>query len=239
LDRETQHRVILTQGYWLADTTCTQALWQAVLGDNPSQFKGEDRPVETVSWNDVQRFIARLNKRVPGGDFRLPTEAEWEFACRAGTRTAFWFGDQVSPEQVNYDGDYPYAGGSKGLSRGETVEVKALPCNGWGLYQMHGNVWEWCQDWLGDNPTETVVDPTGPVGGEGRVLRGGSWFSGGRSVRSANRNHDDPGNRHDNYGFRLARGQTARPGEPEARAVREISPPAPVPRDLWKKIKPK
>ena len=117
LDWETQHRVILTQGYWLADTACTQALWQAVLDDNPSGFKGEDRPVENVSWDDTQRFIARLNELIPGGGFRLPTEAEWEYACRAGTTTAFWFGDQVSPEQVNYNGDYPYAGGSKGQNR--------------------------------------------------------------------------------------------------------------------------
>jgi hypothetical protein len=260
LDSETQHRVILTQGYWLADTACTQALWQAVLGDNPSGFKGEDRPVENVSWDDAQRFIARLNELAPGGGFRLPTEAEWEYACRAGMTTAFWFGDQITPEQVNYDGNYPYAGGPKGQYREQTVAVKALPCNGWGLYQMHGNVWEWCQDWFGDYPAETVVDPAGPAGGVRRVLRGGSWISSGGIVRSAHRHAYDPGNRLVNGGFRLARGQTARPGEPEARAVREISPLVPeapetsetrgagqttrsgvgqVLRDLWKRIKPK
>lgn len=210
---ETQHRVILTQGYWLADTACTQALWQAVLGDNPSGFKGEERPVETVSWNDVQRFIERLNERVPAGGFRLPTEAEWEYACRAGTTTAFWFGDQVSPEQVNYDGKSPYAGGSKGQYRNQTVAVKALPCNDWGLYQIHGNVWEWCRDWYGDYPSETVVDPTGPAGGKRRVLRGGSWISNGRDTRSAYRYRYDPGSRYDNVGFRLARGQAARRGQ--------------------------
>ena len=220
---ETQHRVILTQGYWLADTACTQALWQAVLGDNPSRFKGEGRPVENVSWDDAQRFIARLNERIPEGGFRLPTEAEWEYACRAGTTTAFWFGDQVSPEQVNYNGDSPYAGGQKGLNRRETVAVKALPCNGWGLYQMHGNVREWCQDWFGDYPVETVVDPTGPARGEGRVLRGGGWFSYGWFVRSAYRRHYVPGSRYGAYGFRLARGQTAQPGEPEARAGNKAS----------------
>ena len=223
LSDEIQHQVILTRGFWLADTTCTQALWQVVLGDNPSRFKGEGRPVETVSWDDAQRFIERLNERVPGGGFRLPTEAEWEYACRAGTSTAFWFGDQISPEQVNYNGDYPYAGGSKGLNRGETVEVKALPCNGWGLYQMHGNVWEWCQDWYGDYPPETVVDPTGPERGEGRVLRGGCWLSSGGFVRSAYRGGRVPGDRNGGYGFRLARGQTSRPGEPEARAGSGVS----------------
>jgi formylglycine-generating enzyme required for sulfatase activity len=215
---ETQHRVILTQGYWLADMACTQALWQAVLGDNPSHFKGEDQPVETVSWDDAQRFIERLNELVPAGGFRLPTEAEWEYACRAGTTTAFWFGDQVSPGQVNYNGDYPYAGGQKGLNRRETVAVKALPCNGWGLYQMHGNVWEWCQDWYDDYPSETVVNPTGPAGGERRVLRGGCWINDGRIVRSAFRSRGDPGYRDDDCGFRLARGQTSRQDEPEARA---------------------
>lgn len=215
---ETQHRVILAQGYWLADTACTQALWQAVMGDNPSWFKGQDRPVETVSWDDVQQFIDRLNERASGGGFRLPTEAEWEYACRAGTTTAFWFGDQVSPEQVNYSGDSPYAGGQKGQNRNETVAVKALPCNGWGLYQMHSNVWEWCQDWFGAYPLETVANPPGPARGGRRVLRGGSWFDHGGFARSAYRYRDVPGTRCNYVGFRLARGQTARQDEPEARA---------------------
>jgi formylglycine-generating enzyme len=222
-DDEIQHRVILTQGYWLADTVCTQALWQAVMVDNPSGFTGEDRPVENVSWDEAQRFIARLNELAPDGGFRLPTEAEWEYACRAGTTTAFWFGDQVSPEQVNYNGDYPYAGGQTGLNRRETVAVKALPCNGWGLYQMHGNVWEWCQDWYGAYTPETVVDPTGPAEGERRVLRGGGWIGLGGLVRSAYRYRYDLGNRLVSFGFRLARGQTAQPGEPEARAGNKAS----------------
>ena len=107
-DNETPHRVILSQGFWLADTACTQALWQAVMGNNPSRFlQGEERPVENVSWDDVQQFLTQLNSLSPDFDFRLPTEAEWEYACRAGTTTAFWFGDQITPEQVNYDGRYP------------------------------------------------------------------------------------------------------------------------------------
>ena len=213
---ETPHRVILTRGFWLADTACTQALWQVVMGDNPSRFKGEERPVENVSWDEAQDFLTRLNHVAPEPGFRLPTEAEWEYACRAGTTTAFWFGDQITSEQVNYDGNYPYAGGIKGLYREETVEVKALPCNGWGLYQMHGNVWEWCQDWFGAYPAETVVDPTGPTEGEDRVLRGGSWIFDGQLARSASRLALGPGLRYDGAGFRLARGQVVRQDLPEA-----------------------
>jgi formylglycine-generating enzyme required for sulfatase activity len=217
-DNETPHCVILSRSFWLADTTCTQALWQAVLGENPSYSRGEDRPVENVSWDDVQRFLTRLNDTAPELAFRLPTEAEWEYARRAGTTSPFWFGEQITPEQANYDGNYPYARGKKGLYRAETVPVKALPCNGWGLYQMHGNVWEWCQDRYGAYPTGTVVDPTGPDEGAGRVLRGGSWFDDGGDVRSAQRDAYVPGLRSGSLGFRLARGQAAGRPAPEAQA---------------------
>ena len=130
----------------------------------------------------VKIGVERLNKLAPDGGFRLPTEAEWEYACRAGTTTPFWFGDQINPEQVNYNGNYPYAGGQEGKYRAETVDVKALPCNGWGLYQMHGNVWEWCQDWYGAYPSATVADPVGPAAGADRVFRGGSWFGSARAA---------------------------------------------------------
>jgi formylglycine-generating enzyme required for sulfatase activity len=218
-DSETRHGVLLTQGFWLADTACTQALWPAVMGDNPSHFKGAERPVEQVSWDDVQVFLQRLNEVAPELGLRLPTEAEWEYACRAGTETPFWFGAQITPEQVNYAGNYPYAGGKRGLNRGETVSVKALPCNGWGLYQMHGNVWEWCQDWYAayaDTSAELpAVDPGGPAPGDARVLRGGCWFLSGRHARSAQRGAGGPGGRYGCPGFRLARGQ-ARIEAPEA-----------------------
>jgi formylglycine-generating enzyme required for sulfatase activity len=213
---ERQHEVVLTRGFWLAETACTQALWEAVMGENRSHFKGPEQPVESVSWEDVQRFIMHLNERVPGLEVRLPTEAEWEYACRAGTKTPFWFGNQITPEQANYDGSYPYAGGKKGVYREETVEVKALPANGWGLYQMHGNVWEWCADWYGEYPEGTVVDPSGPQGGADRVLRGGGWIGNGRGLRSADRIHDGPGDRSDRVGFRLARGQSSRGAEPQS-----------------------
>jgi sulfatase modifying factor 1 len=208
-DDETQHPVTLTQGYWLADTACTQALWEAVMGKNPAYFKDDaNNPVERVSWNGVQEFIAKLNSLVPALEARLPTEAQWEYACRAGTTTPFSFGKNITPEQVNYNGNYPYAGGKEGLYRGKTVPVKSLPPNPWGLFEMHGNVWEWCNDWfVGDYPMESVVDPNGPPSGANRVLRGGSWNNYGRSVRSAYRYRRGPDARYGSLGLRLSLGQ--------------------------------
>ncbi|WP_211206989.1 formylglycine-generating enzyme family protein [Thiothrix nivea] len=219
-ERETQHQVTLTQGFWLADTTVTQAQWQAVMGNNPSNFKdAPNNPVEQISWNDAQAFIKKLNQQTPGLQAKLPTEAEWEYACRAGTITPFSFGDNITPEQVNYAGNYPHAGGKKGLYRKQTVLVKSLPSNPWGLYEMHGNVWEWCQDvWQEKLPAEPVTDPKGVAGGDkeagvGRVLRGGSWDSVGWYCRSASRSWSSPGFRHNALGCRLALGHSEfRPG---------------------------
>jgi formylglycine-generating enzyme required for sulfatase activity len=207
LEDETQHEVELTRGYWLADTACTQALWEAVMGKNPSHFKGDNRPVENISYDDCQKFIAKLNRDLPDLAIKLPTEAEWEYACRAGTTTPFWFGQTITTDQVNFDGNYPYAGGEKGQFREETVEVKSLPPNGWGLYEMHGNVYEWCSDWYGEYESGRVIDPSGPPKGDGRVLRGGSGLNFGRICRSAYRYGDPPGDRDVNVGFRLSRGQ--------------------------------
>jgi len=132
------------------------------MGDNPAAFKESlSNPVETVSWDDVQQFIIKLNGLVPGLNACLPTEAQWEYACRAGTPTPFSFGKNITPEQVNYDGNYPYTGGEKGLFRRKTVPVKSLPANPWRLHEMHGNILEWCSDWYGDYPTEAVIDPCG------------------------------------------------------------------------------
>lgn len=199
-----RHRVRITRSFWLADTACTQALWQAVMGENPSRFQqGQDaprRPVENVSWDDVQRFLERL--RLPGAD--LPSEAEWEYACRAGTDTPFSFGANIAPEQVNYDGNYPYAGGNKGLYRESTVPVASLPANSWGLYEMHGNVWEWCADGLRDYADRPEADPRGPAGAAPRVVRGGSWFNDAGWARSASRSRFGRGYRDDDLGFRLA-----------------------------------
>ncbi|MCI5167157.1 MAG: formylglycine-generating enzyme family protein [Candidatus Electrothrix sp. GM3_4] len=209
-DDETLHQVTLSEGFWLGATTVTQALWQAVTGDNPSEFKGDQRPLEQVSWKDVQKFMEQLNKEIPGLELDLSTEAQWEYACRAGTSTPFFFGKNITTDQVNYNDNYPYAGGEKGTYREETVEVKALPCNDWGLYQMHGNVREWCRDWYGEYLKKSVIDPLGPATGRIRVCRGGSWVSGGRDCRSANRSRRGPGIRDRRLGFRLARGRSGR-----------------------------
>ena len=196
-DDERQYEVILSRGFWLAETACTQALWQAVMGENPSYRKGPQRPVQDVSWEDVQGFLARLNANAPSFKFRLPTEAEWEYACRAGTDTAYSFGDAFDPKLAN--------------NGGKTVDVHSLPPNPWGLYEMHGNVEEWCQDWFGDYPTSPVVDPGGPCAGEGRVLRGGSWINVARALRSACRHRGGPSLRRRIIGFRLALGPKLRP----------------------------
>jgi len=131
---ETQHEVTIKEGFFMADTTCTQALWQAVMGDNPSYWKGDNLPVHFVSWNDAKKFIAKLNEMFPDWEFNLPTEEEWEYACRAGTTTAYSFGDTVTKEQVNF-----YETGKEN----KLMPVKSYPPNPWGLYDMHGNVWEW------------------------------------------------------------------------------------------------
>ncbi len=203
---ETCHDVTLTRGFWLADTACTQALWQAVMKDNPSEFKGEELPVDSVSWEDCQTFLEQINNLLPGLNLGLLTEAQWEYACRAGTLTPFSFGRTISTAQANFNGNVPYAGTQKGEYREITVPVKALPYNDWGLYQMHGNVYEWCRDWYGDYDMEHLVDPEGPDTGGSRVLRGGSWYSNARRLRSSYRYGSRPSDRYYSIGFRLAQG---------------------------------
>ncbi|PPQ32055.1 hypothetical protein CCR94_07555 [Rhodoblastus sphagnicola] len=205
-----QHEVTIAQGFWLFDTACTQALWEAVVSDNPSRFKHPENPVENVSWNEAQTFIATMNLTYEGLNLCLPSEAQWEYACRSGTTTPFSFGEDISPAQVNYDGENPYRGGEKGLYREKTVAVSSLPANAWGLHEMHGNVWEWCADAWRDNyrdaPNDGSVWESDDKSAR-RVLRGGSWFSGARFVRSASRDGIDPGGRGDGVGFRCARVQ--------------------------------
>jgi formylglycine-generating enzyme required for sulfatase activity len=203
-DNETQHKVTLTQGFWLADTACTQALWQTVMGNNPANFKDSpNNPVEVVSWNDAQGFIQKLNSLVTGVSLRLPTEAEWEYACRAGATSAFSFGgkDDLSLNVVNYSGKWD----EYDLS-GKTKPVKTYLPNRWGLHEMHGNVWEWCQDWYDSYPAEPVTNPEGSQTGVERVIRGGSWYDVGGLCRSACRSRNGPDNRISNLDFRLLLG---------------------------------
>ena len=207
LDREKQHEVTLSQGFFLQTTPVTQGQYKTIMGKNPSNFKkiGPDGPVENVSWKDAQEFIQKLSERDGTLSYRLPTEAEWEHACRAGTTTPFWWGRCLSTDEANYDGNHPLEGCPKGKYRKATTPVKMFPPNSWGLHDMHGNVWEWCQDWFGDYPDGPVTDPTGPETGEYRVVRGGSWLSSARNCRSAHRSWRVPEGRNDYLGFRLVR----------------------------------
>jgi formylglycine-generating enzyme required for sulfatase activity/serine/threonine protein kinase len=200
-DDELQHRVTLTKGFWLGIHQVTQAQWQAVMGDNPSHFKGVDLPVDNVSWEDCQKFVEKAVKKI-GKMFRVPTEAEWEYACRAGTTTPFAFGQTISTDQANYDGNYTYADGRKGVYRKKTTPVGTFPANPWGLHDMHGNVWEWCADWYGPYHKEDLTDPKGIKSGDARVLRGGSWNFYPRRCRSACRTRRAPGYR-DFFGCRV------------------------------------
>ncbi|WP_022953237.1 formylglycine-generating enzyme family protein [Leucothrix mucor] len=204
-DNETQYEVIFSKGFWIADTAVTQGLWGAVMGESPSRFKGENRPVDNVSWNDAQEFISKMNHMKPELKLCLPTEAQWEYACRAGSTTPFCWGEQINSELVNFNGTEPYNNGRRSEFRHDTVDVESFYQNDWGLWQMHGNVWEWCQDWYGLYPDKIATDPIGSEVGVDRVLRGGSWFYYGRYCRSACRDNGQPVVRYDNYGFRLAR----------------------------------
>ena len=208
---ETQHKVELTKGFWIAETTVTQALWQAVMDENPSRFKGDNNPVDSVSWEGAQRFIKKMNSLKPELKLCLPSEAQWEYACRAETETPFYFGNQIDSSVVNFNGGYPYDNAEKSEYRKQTVAVRSFPPNDWGLYEMHGNIREWCQDWFGSYPKtsnlEAVTnDPLGTETGESRVLRGGSWFYLGQLCRSACRGDDDPSGSDGHIGFRLSRG---------------------------------
>ena len=200
---EFQHRVTLTKGFYMGVYAVTQEEWQAVMGKNPSFFKGDKKlPVERISWDHCQDFVKKMREK-DMKPYRLPTEAEWEFACRAGTTTPFHFGDNISTDQANYLGDLVYADGKKGVYRKKTMSVGGFPANAWGLHDMHGNVWQRCQDWYGEYPQQDVVDPQGPSMGKERVMRGGAWGIPPDYVRSACRYHLVPTWGDDAIGLRV------------------------------------
>jgi len=191
------HQVTLTRGLWLAVTQATQEQWQAVTGKNPSHFKGDPNlPVEQVSWEDCAGFVKALAPAAPEGlEFDLPTEAEWEYACRADSTTAWSFGDDESDL-----GDHAWFDGN---SDNKTHLVGTKRPNALGLYDMHGNVWEWCKDWYGPYKPDPVRDPQGPRSGEYRILRGGSWYNSPWITRSAYRHWNVPSDLLNIAGVRL------------------------------------
>jgi len=198
VDEGPQHQVTLTKSFYMGKYEVTQAQYQAAMGSNPSYFKGNNLPVESVSWDDCQTFIQKLNQ-MSQGTFRLPTEAEWEYACRAGTTAQFYWGNDSNYSQIN---DYAWYNGNN--SPNGTKEVGLKKPNAWGLYDMSGNVWEWCQDWYGSYSSDDQVDSIGPKSGSTRVLRGGLWYGSTWVCRSALRNDNSPDCQNNNKGFRLA-----------------------------------
>lgn len=190
------HRVVLSRGFEMGKYEVTQAQWEAVMRSNPSRFKGSDLPVEQVSWEDVQLFLQAMNVKRDGYVYRLPTEAEWEYAARA--RTSGDYGGS---------GDLAEMGWHSGNSEEKTHPVGGKKANAWGLNDMHGNVWEWCQDWYDKDyyKNSPTTDPQGPGTGSRRVCRGGGWSYSADRCKSASRAHPAPGDRHPFVGFRLVR----------------------------------
>jgi len=222
---EARHEVTVSP-FYIGKYEVTQKEYEEVMGagKNPSNFKGPDLPVEMVSWYDAIDYCnkrSQLESLTPAytvsgtnvswnrsaNGYRLPTEAEWEYACRAGTTTPFSTGNNITTAQANYDGNNPYNDNAKGTSRQKTSYVGSFQPSPWGLYDMHGNVSEWCWDWYGAVNTARQTDPIGPSSGTNRVIRGGSWINGGRDIRSASRNYGTPSYRSSNLGFRIVRSQ--------------------------------
>ncbi|MEO2035306.1 MAG: formylglycine-generating enzyme family protein, partial [Planctomycetaceae bacterium] len=197
----TAHKVTLTQAFQLGVFEVTQQQYEKVMGSNPSTFKGPQNPAGRVSWNDAVEFCRKLSslpeEKAAGYVYRLPTEAEWEYSCRAGTTTKYSFGDSESEM-----GDYAWYKKNSGST---TRAVGGKKPNGWGLYDMHGNVREWCQDWHGDYPSGSVTDPTGAASGSSRVGRGGGWHDRSGLCRSAYRSRNTPDRRFNILGFRVLR----------------------------------
>lgn len=206
---ENCHTVSLTTGFWIGATPVTKAQWRAIMGgltgvtlrSGNAGFTDADHPMTSLSWIDCQACIRKLES-ITDIEFSLPTESQWECACRAGTTTAYCFGDTLNGDKANCNGRYPYGGAKAGEYKAATTPVKAYSPNGWGIWDMHGNVCEWCKDWYGAYAA-SAVDPEGPSSGTEKVLRGGSWFQNAKDCRSAARAKMDPKKRMPLNGFRL------------------------------------
>ena len=204
-DDETQHQVTLTKGFWMLETEVTQKQWIAVMGEKPRYFKGDDFPVYCVLWNECQDFCKKCTQL--GLPVQLPTEAQWEYACRAGSTTAYFWGNALNGDKANCDGRYPCGMRTKGIYVKKPTPVGSYAPNAWGLYDMHGNVSEWCADWYAkDYPSGSVTDPVGPSGGSLRVVRGGSCIISARECRSARRGSCHSQSATGDLGFRVLRG---------------------------------
>ncbi|MEA5573214.1 bifunctional serine/threonine-protein kinase/formylglycine-generating enzyme family protein [Calothrix sp. UHCC 0171] len=201
--RESPQHLVNVPSFFMGKYVVTQAQYQAIMKKNPARFKGVNRPVETVSWDDAVDFCQKLSQKT-GKTYRLPSEAEWEYACRAGTTTPFYFGETITTDFANFDGNYTYASAPKGVYRGATTEVGKFPPNVFGLYDMHGNVWEWCQDSWHENYNGAPVDGSAWIdNNETKLLRGGSWLSFPGICRSANSISKTRNYLNGNFGFRV------------------------------------
>ena len=232
-DSDETQRQVTVSGFFMGSYQVAQWEYEEVMGTNPGNFKGPTLPVN-VNWFDAVEYCNRRSQQegltpaytISGsGDnrtvtwnrnangYRLPTEAEWEYACRAGTTTPFNTGNNITTAQANFYGESPYNNNARGIYRYMTTPVGNFAANAWGLFDMHGNVWEWCWDWYGTYPSSAQTDPVGPASGDGRVIRGGSWVSHGQELRSANRSYAPPSTVADidhsgfyyAYGFRVVR----------------------------------
>jgi len=208
-DNESPQHQVTVPSFFMGKYPLTQAQYQAIMGNNPSYFKGNNRPVENVSWDDAVRFCQKLSQRT-GKNYRLPSEAEWEYACRAGTKTPFSFGDNITTDLVNYNGNYPYKSAPKGKYREQTTDVgtfpPTFPPNPFGLYDMHGNVWEWCEDDWHENYIDAPTDGSAwnsQSGSNTKLLRGGSWSYYARDCRSAIRFRNSRDSRYYYCGVRV------------------------------------
>ena len=199
---EMPHKVTLTKGFYMGIYTVTQEQWTQIMGQNPSKFQDQPNlPVEQVNWSECHDFIQKLREK-DNKAYRLPTESEWEYACRAGTTTPFYTGETVSPDQANYNATFVYGNGRKGIYRERTSPVGSFPPNPWGLYDMIGNVSQWCEDLSYQYPKGEVTDPLSHNGNM-RTLRGGSWIDTPFECRSAFRGGSKPDLRHSLVGFRI------------------------------------